>query len=214
MNYSTSNKEIGDFGWLQTHSGLKVYPLAMKLEDINISDIAWALSNICRFNGHCTTFYSVASHSIIVARIIYNATTDKHLALWGLLHDASEAYLGDIVRPLKHLPEFGFYREKEVVLQNTILDRFGIYNEYPADWNEPDIIKNTDRFMIYLENEHIRSPLHHDNAFMPGNPEYLELIEKLKIGKEVNQYFFELLGKDCKTIYQIFLYDFAMYNRE
>lgn len=83
-------------GWIGTHSGLKFWPLEPDAMEICIEDIAHSLARQCRFNGHCSRFYSVAEHSIEVSRMV-----PAEFALWGLLHDAAEAYLGDIVRPMK-----------------------------------------------------------------------------------------------------------------
>ena len=85
--------------WMLTHSGRKVYPLDPRPDDISIEDIARSLSNKCRFGGHCRQFYSVAQHSIFV--MSYVEEVDPGLMLAALLHDAAEAYLGDIIRPLK-----------------------------------------------------------------------------------------------------------------
>lgn len=105
-------------GWFVTRSGNKFFPLNPKLEEIHISDIAFALSNICRFGGH-VQFYSVAEHCCHVAD-----ACPTHLKLLGLLHDATEAYLGDMVRPLKHqMPE---YREVEDSLWAKISERFNL----------------------------------------------------------------------------------------
>lgn len=68
----------------------------LKVEDIRLDDIAWALSNICRFGGHCHRPYSVAEHTLTVASLL-----PPHKKLFGLLHDAPEAYLGDVASPLK-----------------------------------------------------------------------------------------------------------------
>ncbi len=77
--------------WIQVRSGRKFHPLDPRPEDVDINDIAHALSNLCRFTGHCTDFYSVAQHSVIASQIVPPAS-----ALAALLHDASEAYMGDI----------------------------------------------------------------------------------------------------------------------
>jgi hypothetical protein len=94
--------------WIQTHSGIKFDLLAPTPDMVDINDIAHALSNICRFNGHVREFYSVAQHSVHVSRLVHPAW-----ALTGLLHDATEAYVGDMVRPLKALlPDYKYAEER------------------------------------------------------------------------------------------------------
>ena len=85
-----------DNAWVQTYSGIRFNLFNPSLDDIRIEDIAHSLSNLARFNGHTAKFYSVAQHSVYCA-----LKAPERLALAALLHDATEAYLGDIVSPLK-----------------------------------------------------------------------------------------------------------------
>ncbi|WP_127078424.1 phosphohydrolase [Rhodomicrobium lacus] len=87
--------------WTQTHSGLAFDLTAQLPHQVNIHDIAAALAKQCRFAGACTQFYSVAQHSVIVADALKKHT--PIVQLYGLLHDAHEAYIGDVIRPVKEL---------------------------------------------------------------------------------------------------------------
>lgn len=90
--------------------------------EYDIEEIATSLSNLCRYTGHVNRFYSVAEHSVLVSRLV-----PAGLALCGLLHDASEAFVGDVSSPLKKLlPE---YREIEENIQKAIANYYGL--EYP-----------------------------------------------------------------------------------
>ena len=120
-------------GFIGTFSGLRFWPLDPNPEKILIADIAHALAHQCRFGGHARLFYSVAEHSVHVSQLCL----PEH-ALWGLLHDASEAYLVDLPRPLKLLPEFAPYREAERRLQRAVALRFGLPPDQPASVTEAD----------------------------------------------------------------------------
>jgi hypothetical protein len=133
--------------WIQTFTGRKVFPLDLKPEDIDELDIAHSLARLCRFNGHCREFYSVAQHSIHVASML---TPEFFLA--GLLHDASEAYLGDLSRPLKVLPEFAFYRAAEERAMAAIARRFGF--ELPLPW----LVQQADLVMLATEKATLMGP--------------------------------------------------------
>lgn len=119
--------------WIETASGKQFTPLAPRAEDICIEDIAHALSNLCRFGGHVAQFHSVAAHSLLVSR-----HCKPENALWGLLHDGSEAFLVDVPRPIKLDPFMGRYREAEAVLQAQICAKFGLLEVMPPDVHEAD----------------------------------------------------------------------------
>lgn len=123
---------------MRTFTGKNFDPLAGKPSEIDIRDIAHSLSMLCRFNGHTSRFYSVAEHSLRVSRIL-----PPELQAWGLMHDAAEAYLGDMVRPLKcRMPEF---EEAEDRLLEIIAARFGLPWPVPqAIWVADDILLATE----------------------------------------------------------------------
>jgi hypothetical protein len=109
--------DVGD--WMQTYTGRAFWPLAPQADDIDPADIAHALSMLCRYGGHVERFYSVAEHCVLMSYAV-----PPGYALWALLHDATEAYMGDMVRPLKRsMPE---YQAAEARLSAVICDRFGL----------------------------------------------------------------------------------------
>lgn len=112
--------------WMATYMKPRgfVNPLSLDPNDILFSDIAHALSNICRFNGHCREFYSVAQHSVNIAEWLKQRGASTETQLVGLFHDASEAYLGDVIRPLKATGLFSEYCRLEKIVQMKIYDKF------------------------------------------------------------------------------------------
>ena len=108
--------------YITTVTGIHFYPLNPNPKDIDIEDIAHALSLICRANGHFRHFYSVAQHCITCAEEAIERGYSPEVILGCLLHDASEAYLCDVTRPVKkHIPQ---YLQAEEKLQEVIWKRF------------------------------------------------------------------------------------------
>ncbi|PIE19044.1 MAG: phosphohydrolase [Proteobacteria bacterium] len=131
--------------WIQTFGGRRLEPLSPRAEDLAVEDIAHALSLLCRFNGHCRAFYSVAEHSVRVARIL-----PPELALWGLLHDAGEAYLGDIPRPAKR--QLPAYVAAEEALMAVVARRFGLA------WPMPPAVAEADTRLLATEARDLMGP--------------------------------------------------------
>lgn len=87
--------------WMELGTGQPFYLNAPKAEAINVQNIASALGKLCRYNGHCRGFYSVAEHSVLVAELLDDVGATPETVLAGLLHDAHEAYTGDMTRPMR-----------------------------------------------------------------------------------------------------------------
>lgn len=109
---------------MNTYTGLHFNPMKIQPENISIEDIAHALSLLCRGAGHLKYFYSVGQHSVNCAREAISRQWSQRVALACLLHDGSEAYIADIIRPVKkHVKN---YLEIEEMIMGAILDRFGL----------------------------------------------------------------------------------------
>lgn len=137
-DYTTTPNPAGD--WMLTYTGKAFYPMEPRATDVDISDIAHALAMLCRFGGHTQQFYSVAEHCVLMAN-----AAQPELKLAALMHDASEAYLCDIIRPIKvHLPNYVAIEDK---LMRVIADAFGFA------WPLPPEIKVLDERMLGAERD-------------------------------------------------------------
>jgi uncharacterized protein len=143
--------------WMQSFTGRQFWPLDPKVGDIAIEDIAHALSQLCRFGGHCKEFYSVAQHSVLVARHV-----PIGLKREALMHDATEAYLIDLPRPIKRMmPDY-------VVLERrwaeVIGARYGLGLVYL-----PHAVHEADDRMLRTEQRDLMAnePAQWEGAFLP-----------------------------------------------
>lgn len=123
--------------WIQTYTGKQFfYDKIHDASQICLEDIAHSLSYICRYGGHAHKFYSVAEHSMAIAAWIVQEHNDHELAKQALLHDATEAYIGDMVRPLKmRIPDFEKY---ELDLATTLYSKYGLPPVLDARIKEAD----------------------------------------------------------------------------
>lgn len=131
--------------FIEVYTGRRIYPLDLRVNEVDIRDIAHSLSQQCRFLGHTRRFYSVAEHSVRVALLLADWGEDVETQRWGLLHDASEAYLVDVPTPLKAHPVFEMYRAAETAVQAAICERFGL------PLREPDAVRRADRVLLSTE---------------------------------------------------------------
>ncbi len=129
------------------------------LKDITIEDIASSTAKLCRFTGHCNALYTVGQHQLLVSRIVDRLTlalglareTRRVLALAGLLHDATEAYINDLSRPLKLLvPAYGEYEHTR--LWPAIAAKFDLPDVLPP------VIKEADNIALITERRDLMPP--------------------------------------------------------
>ncbi len=131
-----------------TQSGKLINLMYPNEEDIDIADIAHALSNIGRWGGHTSRFYSVAQHSVECVNLVLSTEIKR----WMLMHDACEAYLGDLVSPIKELcPQ---YKAVEERMQVAIAKRFDLV------WPMPSGVHAIDAIMLATEHKQLMPRLH------------------------------------------------------
>lgn len=144
-------------GYFNTWSGKKPKILNPTVDDIDILDISRGLANICRFGGQIKSFYSVAQHSIMVANM-----APYELRKAGLLHDATEAYLGDVIKPLKVILG-NAYTEIEDKWEAVICEKFQIHPSHLI------AIKQYDRRAVEQEYEYFFNG-DENNVYFRTNP--------------------------------------------
>jgi hypothetical protein len=140
-------EELDQEGLIRTYTGQYLNFLDPQPEQITIEAIAIGLARTARFAGQSKNFYSVASHSIMVSDRIWEITQDKGMALMGLLHDASEAFLGDMPGTIKHV--LTGYKLLEEKLMRVI------FKKYNLDYTLMAGIKPTDKLVMCIEYETI-----------------------------------------------------------
>lgn len=134
--------------YIGTYTGKKFFLLKPRLKDIDIKDIAHGLALQCRWTGQCRFHYSIAQHSYYCSFL-----GPDNEALDRLMHDASESFMGDMNRPLKHFTDAGVaYRKQEAVIQHLICKKFGL------SLLEPSSVKIADNQMLMTEKKQLLKP--------------------------------------------------------
>lgn len=128
---------------IETYTGHRVDPFDLSPDDVCLEDVAASLAHTCRFGGHCTHFYSVAHHSLHVSREVSQANV--RLQLFGLLHDAAEAYLGDIPRPFKR--ELERVERTEARILDAVWTALEIEPPTATEWER--VMAADDRLLAY-----------------------------------------------------------------
>lgn len=148
-------KRKGD--WCQTFTGRAIYPLDMRPGDVDILDIAHSLALQCRFTGHCRVPYSVGEHSL---RVCWELSDENlNVRRWGLLHDAAEAYMQDIPRPVKR--SITGWQEIEVQIESCIAKRFNLPLPIPSE------VRNMDSVLLATEARDIMAPPPQSWGYLP-----------------------------------------------
>jgi hypothetical protein len=127
--------------YLETYTGGGFHPFDPEPEDVRLSDIAGGLAHTCRFGGHCRRFYSVAHHSLHVGSEL--SDRGPRLELLGLLHDAGEAYLGDLPRPVK--AEFEAFDRVEDRILRAVWSALGVEPPTADEWEA--VMADDDRLL-------------------------------------------------------------------
>lgn len=155
LNAGIANEVV----FIQSYSGRSITFLDPKEDQIDVEDIAHALSLLCRFGGHCREFYSVAEHSVRCSVAAFDKGLSDRLQFEALLHDASEAYLVDMPRPIKQ--QLQGYRDIEGRLDTVIRGRFGL----PLKMSEE--IHLIDNEMLATEKRDLMQPSDNPWSFLP-----------------------------------------------
>lgn len=153
--------------YIRDAEGALVPPSFLKPEDISLLALAQSLSKLCRFTGHTREFYSSAQHAVLMCQHLKDGPRSLRAAT--LLHDASDAFVGDISAPVKYDPAFDLetFRAMEKSIQSTIFRAFDLY---PTP-DELATIKRLDQVMCHAEHRDlmkVAEPHHRREADLAG----------------------------------------------
>lgn len=170
--------------YIETFSGKKFYFLKPSLDDIVIEDIAHSLSMQCRYTGHASEFYSIAEHSILVSSLC-----SDDAKLWGLMHDASEAYLTDVASPIK--PYLVNYKKLESNIMNAVCDKFSMERAMPGEVHVADmeVLRCEAHMLMHSQGKDWKV---NENNYNPLMDLYIECLSPKQAKEKFLERFYEL----------------------
>lgn len=178
--------------YILTYKGIHFDPMDFNPKDIHLEDIAHSLSLLCRANGHMIHFYSVLQHSLNCAYEAIRRKDSKIIILGCLLHDGSEAYLSDVVRPLKK--DMREYLKIEQQVQDAIFDKF----VGPLTIEERKEIFSIDDSMLAYEFKHLmKEGIDDSYEELKSTPE-LSFIDPTLIEEEFLWLYYKIFGGEEK----------------
>jgi hypothetical protein len=183
----------GKGSWLQTGSGGRVSVLDPRPEEFRLDDIARATAKLCRFNGHCIDFYSVAQHCVLGAKFALK-NISYFVAKEFLLHDATEAYVGDMIRPVKiMIPEFGVVEDRFTVAigkkfntPTKMSPECHLIDNIMVTWEKRDLLPNSEAWPRLPDISIYNFPTLRCWGWRKAEREYLKMYERLFNGKGAN----------------------------
>ncbi len=152
--------------WIETYTGKRFHFKNPSLDEIDIRDIAHALSLKCRFGGHCKELYTVGEHSIRVAELL-----PPHLQLSGLLHDAAEAYLPDVPRPIKYA--YGLQEPEERIIE-VINCKFGVSHDSKVKEADNILLATEARDLMINTFDWAKLEMPLRQQIVPSHPRWIE----------------------------------------
>lgn len=136
-------------GYVETYSGGRFYPFDPRPADVRIEDLAHGLAHTCRYSGQCQVYYSVAEHSLHVARELRREGHGPRVQCYGLFHDAAEAYLPDLPRPIK--AEFDAFVDLERSILEAVWPALDLRAPTTDEWDA--VMAADDRLLHYEAGE-------------------------------------------------------------
>lgn len=156
---------------MRTFTGRKIDPFTLTPDEVDPNDIIHPLAYQCRYNGHSNGFLSVAAHSCEVMEWLKRHGASEQEQLAGLLHDGAEAYIGDMIRPLKKRPDFAHFEKLDNYVTGIILTAFRL----PFD-ELPEIVHEADREVTNVE-------VHYGRFHFDSTPKIDEVRFRSALGK-------------------------------